>query len=201
LGSRSASKSFPGFDRIFLLEEPGNSKAFRGDLGVKTTEEAFAMTRAELRPDQPVAVTWAMGRAKPIEVIRTTYAAPVIVADSVIQLLRSSGFTGWSLYDVSIRDKEGQTVPGYNGLAFTGRCGSIDKSQSIEVPRIRPAGIFPVWKGIFFDPASWDGSHLFMPAGPVGWKFVVEEVKQAFEQARIRNVEFTPLSQVEVDWV
>jgi hypothetical protein len=40
-----------------------------------------------------------------------------------------------------------------------------------------------------------------MPGGLVGWKFVVEEVKQAFEQARIRNVEFTPLDQLEVDWL
>jgi len=201
LGSRSTSKSFPGFDRIFLLEEPGNSKAFRGDLDVKTTDEAFALTRAELHLDRPVTVAWAMGRAKPVEVIRTTYAAPVLVADSVVQLLRTHGFTGWSLYEVSVRDKQGQVHPGYSGLAFTGRCGGIDKTQSIQVSRIRPAGIFPVWKGLFFDPASWDGSDLFMPAGLVGWKFVVEEVKQAFEQARIRNVEFTPLDQIEVDWV
>ncbi|MBN1206978.1 MAG: hypothetical protein JXB05_18990 [Myxococcaceae bacterium] len=124
----------------------------------------------------------------------------LIIADSVVQLLRSHGFTGWSLYEVSIQDKQGHLIPGYSGLAFTGRCGNIDWPQSIEVPRIFPAGIFPVWKGLFFDPTSWDGSDFFMPAEFVGWTFVVEEVKKAFERAKIRNVDFTPLDQFERSW-
>ena len=132
--------------------------------------------------------------------IWTTYAAPIIVADSVVQLLRSHGFTGWSLYEVSVRDKQGQLIQGYSGLSITGRCGNIAWDQGIELPRIRPAGIFPVWKGLFFDPASWDGSDFFMPAERVGYKLVVEEVKEAFERAKIRNVEFTPLDQFERSW-
>lgn len=199
MGSKSTTKDFPGFDRIFLLGEPGNSKAFRGDINLKT-DEAFGVTRAEMRPSHPITVDWVMGRVKPVEVIRTTMGTPVIIADSVVQLLRSHGFTGWSLYDVSIRDKQGQAIPGYSGLAFTGRCGNIDHTRSAEVPRIFPAGVFPVRKGLLFDPASWDGSDLFMPAEFVGWKFVVEEVKTAFERAKVRNVAFTPLDQVEVDW-
>ncbi|MBN1206945.1 MAG: hypothetical protein JXB05_18825 [Myxococcaceae bacterium] len=117
-----------------------------------------------------------------------------------MQLLRSHGFTGWSLYEVSVRDKQGQLIPGYSGLAITGRCGDIDWSQSIELPRIRPAGIFPVWKGFFFDPASWDGSDFFMAAGDSGFVLVVEEVKKAFERAKLRNVGFTPLDQFERSW-
>lgn len=141
-----------------------------------------------------------MGSAKPMPVMWTTYATPVIVSDSVVQLLRSHGFTGWSLYDVSVRDKQGQLVPGHHGLAITGRCGNIDWASGIEVPRIRPAGIFPVWKGLFFDPESWDGSDFFMPAERVGHKLVVEEVKKAFDRAKIRNVEFTRLDQFERSW-
>ena len=199
MGSKSISKPFPGFDKIFLLGEPGNSRAFRGDMDV-TSDEAFALTRAEMQPPHPITVKWTMGRAQPVEVIRTTLVAPFIVADSVVQLLRTHGFTGWSLYGVSVQDKQGQMIPGYSGLAITGRCGNIDWSQSIEVPRIRPAGIFPVWKGFFFDPASWDGSDFFMPAEYVGYKLVVEAVKTAFERAKIRNVRFTPLDQFERSW-
>jgi hypothetical protein len=198
LGSKSTSRAFPGFDKLFYLGESGSSRAFRGDVPVETN--AVALTRAELQPALPLSVDWAMGSAKPGEVIWTTMGTMVIVAEPVVQLLRAKGFTGWSLYPAAIRDKQGQPVPGYSGLAFTGRCGDIDKARSVQVPRIRPAGIFPAWKGLFFDPTSWDGSDLFMPGGPVGWKLVVEEVKRAFEQARIRNVEFTPLDQLEVDW-
>lgn len=163
--------------------------------------DAFGLTRAEVHPAQPIPVGWAMGRAKPVDpVMWTTFVAPVIVADAVVQLLRSHGFTGWSLYEISVRDKQGELVPGYSGLSVTGRCGNIDWAKGVEVPRIRPAGIFPVWKGLLFDPESWDGSDFFMPAERVGYVFVVEEVKKAFQRAKIRNVDFTPLDQFERSW-
>jgi hypothetical protein len=196
MGSKSTSKPFPGFDKIFYLGEPGNSTAFRVNTGLESNE-AFALTRAEMQLPRPVTLTWAMGRAKPVEVIRTTMATPVIISDSVVQLLRSHGFTGWSVYDVQVQGKQGQPIPGYNGLAFTGRCGNIDDTRSVQVPRIFPAGTSLVWKGLLFDPESWDGSDFFMPSAFVGWKFVVEEVKTAFEKAKIRNVEFRPLDQFE----
>jgi hypothetical protein len=200
MGLRSTSKVFPGFDRIFLWGTPGNSQAFRANLDVDTREEAFGLTRAEVHPPRSISAEWAMGRAKPVEVIRTTFAVPIIVADAVVQLLKAQEFTGWALYDVSVRGKEGQLIPGYSGLSVTGRCGNIEWDRGIEVPRIFPAGIFPVWKGLFFDPASWDGSDFFMPAESGGYVFVVEEVKKAFERAKIRNVDFTPLDQFERSW-
>lgn len=199
MGSTSTSRPFPGFDRLFHLQEPGNSRAFRGHIDV-TSAEAFALTRAEMQPPHPITIKWAMGRARPVELIRTTLVSPFIISTSVVQLLRSHGFTGWSLYEVSVHDKQGQWVPGYHGLAITGRCGEVDWSRSIEVPRIFPGGIFPVWKGYFFEPGSWDGSDFFMTSGRSGSVLVVEEVKKAFEQAKVRNVEFTPLDQYERDW-
>jgi hypothetical protein len=195
MDSTSTSRPFPGFDKIFALEDPFG-RAFRVNPELEIDED-FRLTRAEMQPSHPVILNWTMGRAKPVEVIRTTMGTPVIISDSVVQLLRSHGFTGWSLYEVIVRDKQGQSLSGYSGLAFSGRCGAIDDTRSIQVPRIFPAGIFPMWKGLLFDPESWDGSDFFMPAGAVGWKFVVEEVKTAFEKAKIRNVEFTPLDQIE----
>lgn len=199
--SKSTSRTFPGFDRTFLVGAPGNSTAFRAHLGVATRQEAFGLTRAEMHSASPVSVEWAMGRTKPVEVIRTTFATPIVVADSVVQLLRTHGFTGWSLYEVAVCGKQGQPIPGYHGFSVTGRCGPIDWAQGIEMPRIFPAGVFPVWKGLFFDPASWDGSDFFMSMErDDGHVFVVEEVKKAFERAKIRNVEFTPLDQFERSW-
>jgi hypothetical protein len=199
MGSESTSKVFPGFDKLFLLGSPGSSQAFRASIDVES-DDAFRLTRAETQPAQPVALHWAMGRARPVEVIRTTMGIVFIISDSVVQLLRSHGFTGWSLYDVAVRDKRGQPLLGYSGLAVTGRCGNIDPSRSVQVPRIRPGGIFPVWKGLIFDPASWDGSDFFMPTGFVGFVFVVEAVKKALEQAKTRNVDFTALDQFERSW-
>ncbi|HVG64323.1 MAG TPA: hypothetical protein VNA24_37525 [Hyalangium sp.] len=201
MGSKSTSKEFPGFGRIFSLGESGSRKAFRGDLGVETRDEVFALTRAELHPAHPITVEWAMGSAKPGDVIWTTYAVPVIISESVVQLLRSHGFTGWSLYDVSVRDKQGQPILGYSGLAITGRCGKIDYARTVVVPRVYPAGIFPIGKGLLFDPESWDGSDLFTPVGKGGFIFMVDEVKKVLERAKIRNVVFTPLEQYEVEMI
>jgi hypothetical protein len=195
MDSKSTTKVFPGFDKIFYLEDSGSKRAFRGDMALGT--DTFGLIRAEVYPTEPLSVGWAMGSADPGEVIWTTHAAPIIIADSVVKLLRTQGFTGWSLYPVSVRNKQGQPVPGYSGLAVTGRCGNIDPSMSVQVPRIFPGGISPVLKGLLFDPTSWDGSDFFMPIKRSGYVFVVEEVKKAFERAKIRNVKFEPLDQFE----
>jgi hypothetical protein len=198
LGSKSTFKEFPGFDKTFSLGESGSTRAFRGNINL-TSDETFGLTRAEMQPSHPIKVEWAMGGATPGDVIWTTMAVVAIVSDAVVQLLRSHGFTGWSLYDVSVQNKQGKLIPGYSGLAITGRCGKIDYARTVVVPRIRPAGIFPIGRGLLFDPDSWDGSDLFTSAGKVGYIFMVEDVKKAFERAKIRNVSFTQLDQYEVE--
>jgi hypothetical protein len=198
MDSKSTTEVFPGFDKIFLLGESGSRRAFRGRMAVETDD--FGLIRAEVHPAHPVKVEWAMGSAEPSEVIWTTHAVPIIIANSVVQLLRTHGFTGWSLYECAVQNKQRQPVLGFSGLAVTGRCGNLDHSMSVQVPRIFPAGIFPVWKGLLFDPASWDGSDFFMPAQGVGFVFVVEAVKKVFERAKIRNVKFKPLDQFERTW-
>lgn len=194
--SPSSSNSFPGFDQLYLLGEPGASRAFRADLAL-STDEAFAVTRHELRWNEPVIANWMMGAKSPVDVIWTGYAAPLLVSERVVDLLGSLGALGWSTYEVKVLGKGGESISGYRGLAVHGRCGPVENSKSIEIPRRYPAGIFPVWKGLYFDPGTWDGSHLFMPAGRAGWIFAVDEVKQAFERAKVKNIALRRLSDVE----
>ncbi|KFE63497.1 hypothetical protein [Hyalangium minutum] len=140
-----------------------------------------------------------MGSAQPVEVIWATYAAPIIVSDSVVHLLRSHSFTGWSLYDVTVHGKQGELLPGYHGLAITGRCGAIDWSKGLAEPKVYPARVSTVWKGLFFDPASWDGSDLFVPTNG-NYVCVVEAVKKAVKKAKVRNAVFEALDQFERSW-
>lgn len=137
-----------------------------------------------------------MGRKKPSDVIRTTAAVAVLVSDRVIDILKDSQFSGWRTYPINLFGKDSAHIPGYHGLAVPGRCGPIDDSQSVKIDKIYPGGIFPAWRGLFFDPATWDGSDVFMPAGEGGWILVVEAVKLAFEKAKVTNVLFTPLDEV-----
>lgn len=138
-----------------------------------------------------------MGAASPLDVIWTGFAAPLLISDRVVELLKSFGAHGWSTYNVQLLTKTGESITGYSGLSVHGRCGPIDNSKSVETLKRYPAGNFPVWKGLYFDPETWDGSHIFMPAGRGGWIVLVDEVKRAFEKAKVKNIAFKRLDEVE----
>jgi hypothetical protein len=194
MASKSTSNAFPGYDRLFLLWDPVSPRAYRGRISIEL--DAFGLTRGEA-PARPVAVEWATGGRTPGDVIWTTSVAPVIVSDRVLDVLRAAGFRGWDTYPVEVVDAEERRVPGYHGLSIHARSGPIDDSRSVKVDRIFPGGVFPMWKGLFFDPTSWDGSDLFMPAGTNAFIFVVKEVRDAFRKAKIKNVVFKSVTEME----
>jgi hypothetical protein len=196
MASASVSRAFPGFSSLYLFTEDGGSKHFRADIALRLGE-AFAVPRGEVKPHQPVPAKWMMGRTTPADIIWTGSVAPVLVSDLVVSLLKEHGFTGWRIFRVALSGKSGEEIAGYQGLVVSGRCGPIDNAQSRKVDKIFPGGAFRVWKGLYFDRATWDGSHLFMPAGNVGWIFVVDAVKETLEKAKVKNVLFTPLDEVE----
>ena len=196
MGRSAEQKLFPGFDRIFELEDPPASIAFRADIDIDI-DGARALTRGELRVTAPICLRWAMGRRTPSDVIFTTSVRPIIVHERVVQLLEEQRFTGWTTYPVEVYGRDGQHIPGYHGLAVTGRCGPIDRDRSVVELKQFPGRVAPVWVGLYFDPATWDGSDIFMPQE--GWygPIVVERVRQAFRRARVKNVQFTRLDEVE----
>lgn len=181
---------------MYLLSEPGTSRAFRADL-LLSTDEAFSITRHELLRDDPVVARWQMGAKSPMDVIWTGFAAPLLISDRIVDLLKEIGARGWSTYNVRLSGKHGEAITGYSGLSVHGRCGPIDNSKSIEIARRFPGGIFPSWKGLYFEPQTWDGSHTFMSTGKEGWIFVVDKVKDAFEKANVKNIDFRRLDEVE----
>lgn len=197
MGSMSASKAFPGFSKIYELGE-GSFKTFRGELSSEEDhDDCFRVLRAEKTPSRPVEVRYAMGRSKPSDFVYTTSAYPTLISDRVLGILKGEGFTGWQTYPIRLFGKDGARIPGYHGLAVHGRCGPIDESRSVKLGKIYPGGAFPEWYGLFFDPATWDGSDLFMTASEKAWVIVVEAVKRAFEKAKVTNVKFTALDQLE----
>lgn len=195
MASGRTSRSFPGFSGVHLLGEPGNSRAFRGDVALDRSD-ALAVTRAEKRLAR-VQVRWTMGRAIAADVIWSTLAAPLLVSDRVVDLLEGGGFCGWKTYPVELSGKDGSQINGYHGLSVDGRCGTIDNARSERVDKLMPGGVFPVWRGVYFDEATWDGSDLFMPANTWSWIFVVEAVRRAFTAAKVKNVCFNALPDID----
>jgi hypothetical protein len=169
-----------------------------------TIEHAYDITRAEMTPPSPVQARWFMGRKKPSDFIGTTLASPMLVSERVVTVLREEGFTGWRTYAVDLAGHDGAPIPGYHGFTVYGRCGPIDDTKSVEMPTVLPGGIFPRWYGLYFDPDTWDGSDLFISESYGTAIFVVEDIKQAFHKAKVRNTEFTSIvdvsrSQVEME--
>lgn len=185
------------FSRVYLL---GN-RFLRGALHVRPKSEIndpFALTRGEYVPPAPIVFEYSSG-GKPRDLIGTEFPEIDLVSQRVIDVLRSSGFKGWSTYPVIVLSKSGEHIEGYHGFAVTGRCGPIDDSMSRRVlsAPATPAGR-PVWalRGLYFDPTTWDGADIFVAEGSA-LVFLVEDVKRALERASVRNFSFKCATEVE----
>jgi hypothetical protein len=197
MGLRSSSRQFPGFDRVYVLYDPQRSAAYFGNFEADP-DTMRGVTRGELHIDNPIGVYHKMG-GSPKDIIWTSHGVPMIVSQRVIDVLTEAGISGWGTYPVRVLDRAGNEVEGYFGLQVTGRCGPIDPSRSEVIHRRFPGGIFPQLKGFYFDPASWDGSDVFVAEKEHHGIFVTERARIALQKARIRNVRFRAASSIEVD--
>jgi len=195
MASPSTSRPFPGFDFLFEVTEPDSLRFFRANLLL--AEDEFFVTRGDVSPNEPVTAHWYMGRGKPEDIVWTGHVATVLVSERIHSIFLEHGISGWSSYRVSLHGKNAEPISGYFGLVINGRCGAIDNSKSQQISKRFPAKNSKVWKGIFFDPSSWDGSDLFMPSGRNGWIFATNDVKQVIEKEKIKNIAFNPLGEVE----
>jgi len=82
----------------------------------------------------------------------------------LIEAFKESGFTGWSAYPVSLYCKNGDIDKDYYAFSITGKAGDYDISKS-EIIDIKKGEYFISihrdYKGVYFDPATWDGSDFF----------------------------------------
>lgn len=193
---RSISKKFPGFDHIYLINSGDSQRDFFGDIEL-WGEDKFAVLRGETRPKQAAQVRWNSGFSRPSDVIWTSRAVPFVFSSQVLSLLNEAGITGWSTYATEVFDKAGSVIPGYSGIAVDGRCGEIDNNRSELVNRVYPGGTFPVHKGLYFEESCWDGTDIFTTDRISGFVFATESVKDVFEKAGVRNIEFQKSNEFE----
>jgi hypothetical protein len=116
----------------------------------------------------PLTLVPASGR-KPLDYVGATFATIRLVSQRLLDLLNREGFTGWSSYPVRLYGKDDEPPPGYAGLAIRGRSGPIDVSRSVAGEKVGPGGSVPIWRGLYFDPATWDGSDIFAPEAQRSW--------------------------------
>ena len=160
-------------------------------------DDPIAIYRGESRPQRPIVFDFMKGASGSIarDLVSTGLTPLLLISNRVVELLRD--FTGWTTYPVELYGKNGELIPGYNGLAVTGRCGPIDDGQSkrrICAPPVPQGRWSRKWFGLYFDQDSWDGADIFVPEG-TGITVVVERVKEAMERALVTNVLFRPLTE------
>lgn len=189
--------SFPGFNSIYTLSDPLINPPFRGTVET-TSYKARALVRGEVNPKTPIVMRYQMGGVSK-DFIWTTNVGVMMVNRKVVDLLKANGFKGWDTYPVEVHGKNDETIKGYYGIAITGRCGPIDNSKSKTVMVNYPAGKFPMLRGMYFNPSPWDGSDLFMTSTPSLWLCVLEQVKKVFEKAKISNVMFESVTEIDRD--
>ena len=159
-------------------------------------EEAHGLLRGSNRPQAPVALRWFMGGTKPNDFIWPSIVGPKIVSAGVIDALIAGNITGWSSYPVTVWNRDGTIIDGCAGLSITGRCGPIEGHRSIPEPKQFPGGVFTVYRGLYFDSASWDGSDLFLSSDGRLFVFAVQKVRDLFQKVGIKGVAFDPLDSV-----
>ena len=195
--TQRSKPAFPGFTHLYSMGWSGSNRGFRADIELPSAEACWALVRGEIKPDVPVMGHWAMGGAKPVDVVWTTWGPPMLMSERVVQILRDHHFTGWDVFPVQLWDKAGEPQPTYYFLQVHGRCGPRDPSKSEPFQEKYPAGWFPALRGMYFDPDTWDGSDLFLS----DWMFklITEPVKRALVRAKVKNVVFERLDTIVFD--
>ena len=195
----------PDYEKLFEMRDPLATLPWRlGIRDMRFQTPAFhgwilVLFRGSSDALPPLGLFAATG-GRPADVMWSRYPPIFVVSDRVIDLLAGNGLTGWSTYAVEVRDKKGELVPGYRGFAVTGRAGDHDLHRVFVVQK-------PVWKGsdrlrevlrgIYLEDDSWDSSD-FSLMGETSNIIVTEQVVRAFKKAKIRNVQFTRLPEVEI---
>jgi hypothetical protein len=176
--------SFPGCENVHWISDPGG-REFRVDLDL-SFDEALDALRGDWAPDRPVTAKWVMGRHIPDDFVWTRFAIPIIVSSRVVSVFEKGRFTGWSTYPVTLFDRRGAVVEGFEALVVTGRTGPMQLERSAEVVKPGPTGRPTVhYRGLLFDESLWDGSDVFMSSDRNGTVFLTREVRNGLLEAGV----------------
>jgi hypothetical protein len=185
------------FDKLFWLHDGHRRGALRAKPRAWVRDQLAVLVGRE-SVTKPLDCDQFLGKT-PYDLVGTGFAAFHLISDRVVASLRGEGFTGWRSYPAAVHTKGGEVISGYQGLVVTGKCVPTDPTAAREAlapPPNRRGQSTLVRQGLYFDPATWDGSDLFVPEG-TGWIIVMEPVKEALTRARVTNIGFGRLTEIE----
>ncbi|MBI2854651.1 MAG: hypothetical protein HYX87_07015 [Chloroflexi bacterium] len=163
--------------------------------GMKVDE--WALSKGTWRPEKQLVFRRGMG-SKPADFLWTRLPPLLCVSTRVVALLSENAFSGWATYPVEVHDRADAVLPNYLGFSITGPQidRDLSRSQIIYRPAYRgDSKTWPYYRGIYFDESKWDRSDFFWVQG---WQVVTHRVQEALVRAKVTNVRFKPLSDIEV---
>ena len=194
MDSRPDSKRLD-FSRIYMIGYAFKRRALHFQASARPLAWRDLL-RGEVRPRQPIEFRRDSG-SKPQDLLGETYGGLLLPSDRFIDALLEERITGWGTYPVRLYDKAELELPGYVGLAVTGRAGPGDRSKTrieLQLPPVPQGQAMLAELGMYFAAETWDGSDIFIPEGTTA-VCVVERVKQALEKRKLTNISFKPLSE------
>ncbi len=161
--------------------------------GKVLTEEnvdGYALFYGKSAPPNPLRIGVFTG-TRAGDFIQTGLMEIKCVSNRTVDCLREHGITGYELYPVEVSDRKGVIIPGYHGLAVTGRMGKLIASRSriVEGEPLIPGGCpRKVRIGMELDDSKWDGSDICTLTGTC-YVWVNEKVVQAVSSCSLTNME------------
>jgi hypothetical protein len=179
---------------VFAVRDPFSSRAFRAAFrDPPETEDLVRVLRGE-RPAPSFEFFRESGKELQ-GVVWTTYAFYFLLEEGVIAAFHDAGLSGWTSYAVRL---ENEPDAKYHGLAVQGRCGPINRTNAEIEMRQFPGGLYPVRRGLSFEPSSWDGSDVFMPDDDSAWVLLSIKGAHAIRDAHVRNIDVVPVADIEL---
>jgi hypothetical protein len=162
-----------------------------------TNERRLSLFSGEWQPPEPLILDAVMG-GKIADFLWSTTLLSICISQRVLEILEQNHFTGWSTYPVKVYGRDEQLLSGYHGFAVNSWAGERDFSRSQIVdkpPRVPEGKPYRVYRGFYFDEKKWDGSDIFRVS--LAYIIVSKHVQEAIIRAKITNVRFMPLPDVE----
>lgn len=189
------------FSSFYRISDPFSSYAIRLKLSQKgiwaqNGTIAYQVLVNKYKYDSfPLAFTRHSGKDC-TDVLWSTMVHLFCTSSRLNQLLGQNKISGWTTYPVEVDfDLDDCEIFGFS---ITGPELSYAPEYSETIRKAIPGrSVYrTMQKGLFFDKSDWDGSDFFLVSG-----FVVgtQKVYELFKQATVRNVLFTPLSEVEIN--
>lgn len=165
------------------------------DLDTAYCDEIRYLYLGEKTASRPLQFKWMQG-SRLTDLVSLSTAQTFLISDRVCDALAEC--TGWSTFPVTVRARDGKPIPGYHGLAVTGRSGKLDRAAGRKAWRD-----VPPWENVvpsrrlyaYFDPESWDGSDVFTYT-PGGLTLVTRRVVDALRAIKVSNAEFRPIARI-----